>query len=152
MGIIIPIHKDGKPRTEPKSYRPISLLPVFYKLFDKVLNVRLVKWGTLTHKQFPNKQQNAYQKQLGSLTTSFNLQEAVWHGIELGSEVYAAFLDTADAFDNVRNNALFVKIKDELGIHGKTLRLIINSYTDISAYVIVNGGKSEQFPVLQSCR
>ena len=35
IGVIIPIYKDGKPKGESKSYRPVTLLPVIYKLFEK---------------------------------------------------------------------------------------------------------------------
>ena len=35
-----PIYKDGDP-TDPKKYRGISLLTVFYKLFESVLSYRL---------------------------------------------------------------------------------------------------------------
>ena len=151
IGVIIPIYKDGKPKGEPKSYRPITLLPVIYKLFEKVLHERLTK---MTHKHassFPNCQQNAYQRQLGPTTVSFNLQEAISHSLELNSSVHAAFLDTAGAFDNVRHSALFIKMK-QLGLHGKSLRLLVESYQQLRGCVLVNGITSSEFQVLQGVR
>ena len=38
---------------------------------------------------------NAYQKHLGSLTVSFNLQETTTHTLELGSDCCVAFLDAS---------------------------------------------------------
>ena len=37
--IIIPIHKPGKPRESPDSYRPITLISSFYKLFDQFVDI-----------------------------------------------------------------------------------------------------------------
>lgn len=150
-GVIIPIHKEGKLRTEPKSYRPITLLPVIYKLFERVLHHRLTTWTASKQLKFPSAQQNAYQKHLGPVTASFNLQEAVLSYTESNSSVYAAFLDTAGAFDNVRHSAIIMKMHN-LGIKGKFLRLIINSYKDIFGCVTVNGVTSDIFPVLQGIR
>ena len=151
IGVIIPIYKEGKPKGEPKSYRPITLLPVIYKLFEKILHERLTKW-TLKHvPSFPNPQQNAYQTQLGPTTVSFNLQETISHSLELNSSVHAAFLDTAGAFDNVRHSALFIKMK-QLGLNGKILRLLIESYQQLRGCVLVNGVKSSEFQVLQGVR
>lgn len=82
------------------------------------------------------------------------MQEVVYHSKELGFSVYAAYLDTARAFDmcDVRHSALFIKIKDDLCIREKCLRLIIDSFTDIKGCASINGVTSDTFLVLQSCR
>jgi hypothetical protein len=61
------------------------------------------------------------------------------------------FLDTAGAFDNVRPNGLFIKLKN-FGIHGRFLRMLINSYTGLTGHIIVNGILSESFKIQQSIR
>ena len=58
-------------------------------------------------KLFPNPQQNACQKYLGSLTVSFNLQETIANNIELNSNTYVASLDSPKAFDHVWHDSLF---------------------------------------------
>ena len=40
---IIPLYK-GEEKSEPTNYRPISLLPIFGKLFEKIIETRLVKF------------------------------------------------------------------------------------------------------------
>ena len=102
-------------------------------------------------KIFPSPQQNAYQKFLGSLTVSFNLQETVAHNTELNPDTYVASLDSSKAFDNVWHDGLFSKLYD-FGIKGKALNLIMTSYKDLSSYVLVNGIKSQTFPVRQGVR
>jgi hypothetical protein len=44
IGKIVPIHKPGKDDSLPGSYRPVSLLPVLGKIFEKIILERLRKW------------------------------------------------------------------------------------------------------------
>ena len=150
-GIVIPICKPGKRKDQAESYRPITLLSNIYKLFEKNWHMRLQSWCARNNKMFPNPQQNAYQKNLVSLTASFNLQELIAHTLELGSECFVVFLDTSKAFDTVWHAGLFSKLHD-FGIRGKALRIIMNSYEGMSSYVQVNGMKSRPFQVIQGVR
>ena len=151
VGIIIPIHKPGKPRESPDSYRPITLVSAFIKLFERIFLSRLQHWTISNNRIFPSPQQNAYQKNLGSLTVSFNLQETVAHNTELNSDTYVASLDSSKAFDNVWHDGLFSKLYD-FGTKGKALNLIMASYNNLSSCVLVNGFKSQTFAVKQGVR
>ena len=151
VGIIIPIHKPAKSRDSPDSYRPITLISAIYKFFERVFLTRLQHYVTIENKAFPNAQQNAYQKHLGSLTVSFNLQETVAHNTELQSDTYVASLDSSKAFDHVWHDGLYSKLHD-FGISGKALKLIRASYRDLSSYVLVNGVQSQRFEVKQGIR
>ena len=104
------------------------------KTVERILHNRLSKWNSHNNNNnsIANAQQKAYQQFLGPNTTSFNLQETVFNCVELNYSVYAEFLDTAGAFDNVRHSALFVKMR-EIGITGKFLRLLINSHEGLKA-------------------
>ena len=52
---VIPIHK-GDSRMETKNYRPISLLPIFNKIFEKILHSRITsfieKYKILFNRQY----------------------------------------------------------------------------------------------------
>ena len=151
VGIVIQICKPGKRKDQAESYRPITLLSNIYKLFEKIWHMRLQSWCARNNKLFPNPQQNAYQKNLGSLTASLNLQESIAHNLELGSECFVVFLDTSKAFDTVWHAGLISKLHD-FGIRGIALRIIMNSYEGLSSYVQVNGMKSRPFQNIQGVR
>src|SRR5699024_4391753 len=52
---IILIHKSGKDKHDPKSYRPISLLNTMSKLTERIIKTRLEK-ETRDKKLYPNEQ------------------------------------------------------------------------------------------------
>jgi hypothetical protein len=62
---IIPILKPGKPPKEAQSYRPISLLPVLSKVFEKLLITRILP--TLQEKQAISDHQFGFRKNTSSL-------------------------------------------------------------------------------------
>lgn len=119
--MIILIHKSNKPKNQCSSYRPTALLPVTYKLFEKLTHQRLTKWSSKHNKIFPNSQQSAYQRAIGATTLSFNLQETIAANQEYGSATHVAMLDTTGAFDNVLHCALLNKFHN-YGIRGKNAR------------------------------
>ena len=42
---VIPLHQQGN-TDDPNNYRPISILPCFAKIFQKLLHIRLIKFFT----------------------------------------------------------------------------------------------------------
>ena len=141
--LIIPIYKGkGKDKSDPASYRPISLIPCFCKIFEKLLINRVQNFLSRENSSFPNIQQQGFQKQLSCITAAFNLQEPIFHCVEKNSRVYVAFLDFKAAFDSVWHEGLFEKLF-ELGLKGKILRIIMNTYSDLSCRIRVNGMTSD---------
>lgn len=150
--ILVPIYKGkGKSKTDANNYRPISLIPCFCKIFEKVLLNRIDKQLESIQPPFPNSQQHGFRKQLSCTTAAFNLQETIFHQIERNSHVYVAFLDQKSAFDCIWHDGLFIKL-GLLGITGKILRLIRNSYTDLKCVVRHNGKSADAISVERSVR
>ena len=112
--IINPIYNGkGKAKSDPSSYRPISLIHVVSKLFEKLIQSRNAKFLQLNSVDFPNSQQQGFQPVLA-------LQETVLYHIERHTDVYVASLDQKAAFDTVRLRALFLKL-GRLGFTGQFL-------------------------------
>jgi len=151
QGLIIPIYQGaGKPKDSCKSYRPVALLPCIFKIFEKIIISR-INSQILQHSKFPNPQQQGFQKNLGCLTASFDLQETVFHNLEQNNNVYVSFLDTSNAFDTVWRNGLLFKLFN-LGITGKTWSLIQNCHSNTVSSVVVNQTRSKWFSVHQGVR
>lgn len=141
LGMIITIYKgNGKPKDDPNSFRGITLIPVFFKIFETLLSTRLSP--VLESDTFPNKHQSAYRKKLCSLCTSFNLQESVNYNLDNGSDVFVAFLDSSKAFDTVWQEGLLVKLYN-IGIKGKIWNILKNMYSYFTSHVVFNGFKSD---------
>jgi hypothetical protein len=151
-GTIIPIFKGkGKNETQIDSYRPVTLLPCLYKLFERVCDVRMKIFFKTLKDPFPHPYQHGFQSGYSCMTASFCLQETVDFNLSLGNTVYAALLDTKSAFDTVRHNVLFNKLY-ELGISGKLWRVLLNCYTDIKCSVLVHGINSTMVDIKQGVR
>ena len=151
-GIIIPIFKgQGKSRSNIDHYRPVTLLPVIQKLYEKVIQDRIDKFLIAKNIDFPNKQQQGFQKGLGCLTAEFNFQEVLQYNIDRGGRTYVACMDIRKAYDTVWHNALFMKIY-QLGIVGKIWRIIVSMYDKLQSVISINNQYSDWFPVKRGIR
>jgi len=151
-GLIHTLYKGGgKDRSVPGSYRPITLLPTVYKLFENLILERLKNWTVNSNIEFPNTQQSAYQRQRSCVSTSFVFEETVSHMLERHSKVYTCFLDAAKAFDTVWHHGLFFKLF-RFGVQGKLWRVIMNCYHEPESCVVENGICSPWFSIYQGVR
>ncbi|GBP12341.1 Probable RNA-directed DNA polymerase from transposon X-element [Eumeta japonica] len=93
------IHKPGKPRDLPASYRSISLLSGLGKLFEKILKTRLSNHllgkGLIINEQFGFRPAHSCPQQVLCLV------EYVSEGFETERSTVAVFFDVAKAFDRV---------------------------------------------------
>ena len=110
FAIITMIHKPGKERTDPTAYRPISLLSLFSKIFERLLLPILLRpiEPLLPDTQFGFRASHSCVQQLhrvvDTILDAFENKE-VCHGV---------FLDTEKAFDRVWIQGLLVKLKPVL--------------------------------------
>ena len=93
------LHKQGKKRQSPDSYRPLSLTPTIGKVYEKVINKRFTDW--LENNKILNKQQNGFRKGRNINISSFRLTQEVRQAFCEGKRVKAIFLDVEKAFDQV---------------------------------------------------
>lgn len=112
VGQIIMIRKPGKKDNEVQSYRPISLLPILSKLFEKALleRLRLV----LSSGQLIPAHQFGFRKQHATVEQIHRVVEIVNRDLERQRYCSAAFLDISQAFDKVWHTGLLYKLKSKM--------------------------------------
>ena len=135
---IIAILKHGKSPDEAKSYRPISLLPHFYKLYERLILNRLL----------PTSEQNIIPEQAGfrpgkSCTSQLlNLTEHIESGFENKQKTASVFVDLSAAFDTVNHNLLHKKLLKFTNGDAHLTNLISCLLNDRRFYVDLDGKKS----------
>ena len=124
-GKITPVFKKGNPQIF-DNYRPISLLPIFGKIFEKIIYSRLYS--------FFISQMVIYEKQFG-FRTNHSTSHAVNYSVhkilknlEEKNHVIGIFIDLSKAFDTIDHEKLLVKL-EHYGIRG-------NSYNLIKSYLL----------------
>ena len=109
---IIMLHKPGKPAHDITSYRPISLLPVMSKLFEKIFLQRLN--NTLKEKSIIPDHQFGFRKEHATTEQVHRVARVIRKAYESKKYCSAAFLDVQQAFDRVWHKGLLYKIKSLL--------------------------------------
>jgi retron-type reverse transcriptase len=135
---VIPIHKKNA-KNEFANYRPVSVLPVFSKMIEKLMFNRLLmfldKYEILYENQFGFRKNMSTRLALCSLVNEFQ------GAIERKEIMISIFIDLSRAFDTISHDILFAKLQ-HYGIRGNTLEWIKNYLTDRKQYAIYNGDKS----------
>ena len=141
-GLLVPIPKPHKDVLIKDNNRGITLMPVFYKLFEKIMIEREKTW--LQNNAVIDAIQSAGKEKLSCLHTSFVVQETIAYSLNRGSSVYAAFLDARKAFDTVWIDGMLHKLLMS-GINIKLWQLIKSGYTDFECAVFIGGETGDWF-------
>lgn len=119
------IAKPGKPPTDPSSYRPISLLPILSKVFEKIFLVRLKPIlednNVIPDHQFGFREKHATVEQVHRVV------HKIRQSLEKKEYCSAVFLDIQQAFDRVWHKGLLYKLKTLLP---NSFYMILKSYLD----------------------
>ena len=114
---VIPLFKSGN-MMEFSNYRPVSILPLFSKILERLMYNRLLS--------FINKHKLLYSFQFGFRAghspelALFYLIDKISDALGRGEYVLGLFLDFSKAFDTVNHKILFTKL-EFYGIRGQVL-------------------------------
>ena len=138
---VIPIHKKDE-KNLLKNYRPISLLPVFSKIFERLI------FNSIYNYLLTNKLLSPYQSGFKPGDSCSNQLISITHEILSSFDNYKSFetrgvfLDMSKAFDKVWHEGLIYKLKS-FGISGNLLSLLNNFLSERFQRVVLNGQTSE---------
>ena len=144
-GVQIPLYKGKNTSTmEVNNYRGITLLTIFNKLFEVIMWKRIEKWWGETGAI--SQLQGACRKGVSCVHSAFILQESIATLLETYNKVFVTYLDVSKVFDGVWIGGLFYRLW-QIGIHGKTWRILHNSYKDFKCQARVQDQTSEWYPL-----
>lgn len=141
--IILPIHKSGD-KFSINNYRPISILPSLSKVFEKLLNSRLISY--LNSYKLLATQQYGFRANISTEDAVINLCNTVSEALDSKKKCIGIFLDLAKAFDTVSIPMLINKM-ERLGIRGNSLKLFSDFLCNRSQRVKIGDVLSSEAPI-----
>ena len=134
MAKVIPIHKKSC-TNDINNYRPISLLPVFSKIMEKLmakrLNVFLQENSIICNNQY------AFRPGLSTEHSLIAIIETTKKTIEEKKYGCGVFIDLKKAFDTVNRQILLHKL-EHYGIRNESLSWFESYLKDRQQYVTIN--------------
>ena len=136
---VIPLFKAGD-KNDITNYRPISLLPVLSKIFEKLIHCRMTAFLDKHHVLY--KKQFGFRKQHSTIHALNTAVTQIVKSLNNDDVVIGVFLDFSKAFDTVVHRILLRKL-EHYGIRGKALDLLTNYLSNRKQFVCVDGIKSD---------
>lgn len=134
---VSPIYKSGS-KLEPGNYRPISVLPVMSKIYERVIYNRLE--AHITSINFMYDKQYGFRPKSNTLSATIDLVTNIKLNIDKKQLVLGVFIDLKKAFDTVSHELLLKKLND-MGLTGAAYDML-KSYLS-NRMQVVQIGKSQ---------
>ena len=115
---VIPLYKKGA-KTDINNYRPISLLNVFSKIYEKVMKKFLVSF--LDSNKILSKAQYGFQRNKSTEDVLIQFSKNIYEQLNKSNSVLSIFIDFSKAFDTVPHKILLDKMEN-YGIRGNVLK------------------------------
>ena len=143
---IIPAHKKNDKRLV-NNYRPISLLPIFGKIFEKIIFNRIYVF--LLKEELLNPIQSGFRPSDSCINQLIAITHEIFEAFDcnLTLEVRSVFLDISKTFDKVWHKGLLYKLKC-MGISQEIHKLLENYLSSRFQRVVLNGQTSSWRPIL----
>jgi len=145
VATIVPILKKSESRTNPVSYRPISLLPSLSKIYERIilkhLNRHLTSNNILINEQF------GFRRSLSCTHQLYVVTEHIRANMNLKKNTGILFLDIQKAFDKVWIEGLVQKLIT-IKIPPLLVKLLFNYLSNRSFRVKYHNTLSSSKPIL----
>jgi hypothetical protein len=137
------IFKKGD-RSDPSAYRLICITSIIIRLFERVVNNRMVSY--LDENDFFSKNQAGFRRNLSTLDNIYRLLRDVYALLAKGKQLPVVFLDIVKAFDRVPHDLLLYKLHTYASINGRTWGWLRAFLSGRQFRVTQNDQCSEWFP------
>jgi ribonuclease HI len=137
--LLIPILKKGKDPKKAENYRPISLTNCVCKLFERMINKRLV-WH-LESKGVINKNQSAFRRKRSTMDNLSFFENEIGKAFKKKEYLISIFFDIHKAYDMVWRFGILKEL-ERIGIKGNMLAFIQNFLSNRKFYTVVGNSFS----------
>jgi len=139
-----PVHKKNS-RQDKTNYRPISLLTICSKIYEKIVFDSL--YSFLLENKLLSPNQSGFRPGDSTINQLLAITTEIYNSFENRQETRAAFLDISKAFDKVWHSGLIFKLKQN-GISGNLLMMLENYLSNRKQRVVLNGIESTWEPIM----
>ena len=142
---VAPIFKDGD-KSLRSNYRPISVLPVVSRLFEKLVFNQLYKY--LDSNGLLSNGQSGFRSLFSTLTCLLKTTDEWYDGFDNGYMIGSVFIDLRKAFDTVNHEILCQKL-EHYGVGDRNLSWFQSYLSSRKQFCRVNGidSKTERIEV-----
>lgn len=140
---VFPVYK-GNAKNDPNNYRPISVLPVVAKVFEKLVFDQLYSY--FTQNDILSKFQSGFRSGHSTVTALLQATEKWFKNIDNGFINGVVLVDLSKAFDTV-DHAILLKKLGLYGVNGIPLNWFSSYLVNRSQCCMVNGVESELKPL-----
>lgn len=141
---VIPIHKGGD-RSLPDNYRPISLLPNFSKILEKIVSVRLTNF--LNENNLISPCQFGFRKGHSTVHSLTHFINNITKALNDKKHSIVIFCDLRKAFDTVDHRILLTKLSN-LGVSGAALHWFSSYLTNRKQFVSIDEHNSSLLNII----
>ena len=143
---VVPVHKKNEKNVK-ENYRPISLLPIFGKILEKLMYDSL--YSHLVSHELLNPNQSRFCPGDSTVNQLISITHTIFKAFDCNPplDVRSVYLNISKAFDRVWNEGLTYKLKRS-GVSGQFLSLIQSFLKDRKQRTVLNGQSSNWGGVL----
>ena len=141
---MVPVFKNVGVRSTAKNYHPVSLLSVFSKVFEKLVNNRIV--GHLKKRGLFSDFQYGFRSSRSTADLLTVVSDRIARAFNRCGATRAVALDISNAFDRVCHAGLLQKLKS-YGISCQIFSLIPSFLSNRRLRVVLDRKSSQEYPV-----
>ena len=104
---VVPAHKKSDKKSL-KNYRPISLLPIFGKFFESIINNNIFEY--LTTNKLVSDNQSRFKPDNSCVNQLLSITHEIYYSLDNGLEVRGFFFYISKTFDKVWHDGLILKL------------------------------------------
>lgn len=137
---IILLHKKG-PRDKIGNYRPITLSPILYKMFAKIIQARIKK---VIHENQPE-EQAGFRPSYSTFDHLQTINQIIEKSKEYQIELFIAFVDYSKAFDSIQHSSIWEAL-EMIHLEPTYINILKQIYSNNKGFISLDQN-SKTFPI-----